>query len=53
MNKVKQYINVKNFGEARTMLRMEIDQSEKEIHQKKYIEKLQVLYGMKDCCNTY
>lgn len=51
MDKIKQSIDLKDIGEAKTVLGMEIDQEEGKIyvHQKKYIKKLLVMYGMEDC----
>lgn len=50
MNKIKQYIE-KNFGKAKLVLGMQVDQEDGKIfvHQKKYIEKLLELYEMEEC----
>lgn len=51
MKKIEQHIDIKNIGEAKTVLGMQLDQEDGKIyvHQKNYIEKLIEMYGMKDC----
>lgn len=51
MKKIEQHIGIKNIGEAKTVLGMQLDQEDGKIfvHQKNYIEKLIEMYGMKDC----
>lgn len=51
INKIKQIIDTKNLGEAKMILGMQMDQEEEKIyvHQKKYIERLLEIYGIKKC----
>lgn len=51
MKKIKQYVEIKDLGEAKSVLGMEVIQEEGKlyVHQKKYIEKLLELYGMEEC----
>jgi len=51
MDKIKQYIDMKDLGEAKSVLGMQVEQQDGKVfvHQRKYIEKLLSLYGMEDC----
>lgn len=51
IDKIKRYIDIKDLGEANTVLGMQIEHEEGRIyvHQKKYIQKLLQLYGMEEC----
>jgi len=50
MERIEQHIDVTNIGEAKTILGMQLDQEDEKMYvQKKYIEKLLEMYGMKDC----
>lgn len=51
MDKVKQYIDMKDLEEAKSVLGMQMDQEEGTIfvYQRSYIEKLLNLYEMENC----
>jgi len=51
IDKIREYIDIKDLGEAKVVLGMQVDQKEGKlyVHQKTYIEKLLELYGMKEC----
>lgn len=51
IDKIREHIDIKDLGEAKVVLGMQVDQKEEKlyVHQKKYIEKLLELYEMREC----
>lgn len=51
MDRVKRYIDLKDLGEAKEVLEMQLRQDEGKIfvHRRKYIQKMLILYGMEEC----
>jgi len=51
IEEIKQFIDLKDLGEAETVLGMQVIQEDGKlyVHQKEYIKKLLGIYGMEDC----